>query len=425
MRIYKFLAIFLVIFACSVNTEITEQARYDNYRVYEVIAINDNELKILQDLENSSDSLIFLDDVTTINRNVRIVVAPHKLPDFMEVLKQHEIQFVLKETDLQKQFKSFDKGMIKGRAWKYDWTRYQELADTYDWMKQLAANHPDEVSLVEVGRTYQKRSILAVKISKKQSSGRAVFLEAGIHAREWIAPATATYIANALLTSKDESVQRIAGAYDWYIVPHANPDGYVYSYTTNRMWRKTRTPYGGTCFGADPNRNWGFQWNSVGSSNSPCSDTFAGPKAFSEVETRSMSEFIDSLKGQLRLYISFHAFSQLLLYPFGHTAKLPDNHLDYARVYNASITALKKRYGTIYTGGNIHDAIYPASGASVDWAFATNKVRMSFCYELRPTPEVPYMGFLLPPTEIIPTGEETLGSIVAMVNEVDRLGYFD
>lgn len=43
---------------------------------------------------------------------------------------------------------------------------------------------------------------------------------------------------------------------EFHIIPNSNPDGYVYTHTNQRMWRKTRKPNGGWCVGADPNRNW-------------------------------------------------------------------------------------------------------------------------------------------------------------------------
>lgn len=83
-----------------------------------------------------------------------------------------------------------------------------------------------------------------------------------MHAREWISGATSTYILNELLTSTDPAVIDIAENFDWYIFPVTNPDGYAYTHTNDRMWRKTRYPFTATCYGADPNRNWGHQWYS-------------------------------------------------------------------------------------------------------------------------------------------------------------------
>lgn len=92
------------------------------------------------------------------------------------------------------------------------------------------------------------------------------------------------------------------------------------------MWRKTRVPYSALCFGADPNRNWAYFWNSGGSSALACSETYRGPSAFSEPSTRSMSQYISTIAHRLVGYISFHSFSQLLLLPYGYTAAHLDNY---------------------------------------------------------------------------------------------------
>ncbi|XP_017075722.2 LOW QUALITY PROTEIN: zinc carboxypeptidase A 1 [Drosophila eugracilis] len=401
-----------------------ERVRYDNYRMYKATTENAKQLAVLKDLEGSSDSIMFLDGVHIVGADVQIVVAPHKVPDFLEILGKAEIKYELKSSDVQKSMDEVEeKVAIKGRATRaYNWAEYYELDDTYAWLQTLAQQNPGVVTLIEGGKSYQGRSILGVKITKGGKNKPGIFLEAGIHAREWIAPAAATYIINQLLTSDEESIKQLAENYTWYILPHANPDGYVYTHTTDRLWRKTRTPYG-SCFGADPNRNWGFHWNEVGASSSACSDTYAGPSAFSEVETLSLSEFIKTLN--IKLYISLHAYSQYLLYPYGHTSDLPDNVDDFVKVYDAAIAAVNKRYGTKYTGGNIYDAIYPAAGASVDWAYGTQDVRMSFCYELRPSSTSYFTGFRLPAEQIVPASEELLDSIVAMTAEVNNLGYFN
>ncbi|CAG7718061.1 unnamed protein product, partial [Allacma fusca] len=61
-----------------------------------------------------------------------------------------------------------------------------------------------------------------------------------IHAREWIAPATVTYIANEIIQANLKS-EYWASMFDWYISPVINPDGYEYSHTNDRFWRKTRS----------------------------------------------------------------------------------------------------------------------------------------------------------------------------------------
>uniref|UniRef100_A0A1I8NXG1 Zinc carboxypeptidase A 1 n=2 Tax=Stomoxys calcitrans TaxID=35570 RepID=A0A1I8NXG1_STOCA len=404
-----------------------ERARYDNYRIYSATASSEAELEVLKQLDGSSDSIMFLDGIHFVNKPLKVVVAPHKVPDFLEIMGTNEIEYELMESNLQSHFEHEEDEVApsnpNARAETYAWNKYHQLDDTYRWMQQLARDYPGMVTVIEGGKTYQGRTILGVKITKSKTEKPGIFLEAGIHAREWIAPATATYIINQLLTSEVESVKQLADNYTWYVFPHANPDGYVYTHTTDRMWRKTRKPYG-NCFGADPNRNWGFEWNTVGASNNPCTDTYAGPEAFSEIETRSFSEYIKSLEGKIALYISFHAYSQLLLYPYGHTGDLPENHEDFERVFDVSVAAIQKRHGTKYIGGNIYDAIYPAAGASIDWAYANVGTKMSFCYELRPSGNNALVGFKLPAAQIIPTGEETLDSITAMVQEVQKLGYF-
>lgn len=418
-------SLILVLCLAAVAVSNAERARYDNYRVYRVTASDAKELAFLKDMEDSSDSLIFIDGVHSVDRNIEVVVAPHKLPDFLTALEDNEIDYVLLENNLQAQLDDDDEIQIKGRANAYGWTAYQTLEDTYSWLISLAKQYPGVVTLIEGGKTYEKRSILGIKISHNNGKAQkpGIFVEAGIHAREWIAPATTTYIINQLLTSKDAAVKDLAQNYDWYIFPHANPDGYVYTQTTDRMWRKTRQPHG-TCYGVDPNRNWDYFWGTVGISKNPCSDTYAGPRAFSEIETKSLANYIKSLEGKIQLYLSFHAYSQYVLYPYGHTNELPDNVSDFKRVFDVTVAAMKRRYGTKYTGGNIYDAIYPASGASVDWAYANIGARMSFCIELRPGSNAMIPGFKLPANKILPTAEETLDAVIAMVNEVKTLGYF-
>lgn len=150
-------------------------------------------------------------------------------------------------------------------------------------------------------------------------------IEAQIHAREWIASATATYVLNELLRSTDPDIQYISEYVDWHIIPNTNPDGYEYTRTTNRNWRKTRAPVSLVCWGVDGNRNFAYNWlipdetGNEGASRAPCSDTYAGPEPFSEPESVAVNGYLTEHHSEFDVYLSFHSYAHQILFPFGHS----------------------------------------------------------------------------------------------------------
>lgn len=61
--------------------------------------------------------------------------------------------------------------------------------------------------------------------------------------------------------ANDPETVAIFNKYQIHILPVANPDGYEYSHTGQRLWRKNRKlNWGATCVGVDLNRNWGYKW---------------------------------------------------------------------------------------------------------------------------------------------------------------------
>lgn len=94
-----------------------------------------------------------------------------------------------------------------------------------------------------------------------------------------------------------------------------------------------------------------------GASSNPCSDTFAGSSAFSEIETRTLSEYYSTISGKISTYISFHAFGQMMLLPYGHTTEHLGNYDDLMAIGTKALAKLKERYGTKYTIGNIAETI--------------------------------------------------------------------
>lgn len=309
------------------------------------------------------------------------------------------------------------------RRGSFSWKRYHSLEQIHAWLGSLERRYPEVVSIIDVGSSYENRKLRGVRISYGHNNDTtlakrpAIFIEGGIHAREWISPALVTYLINELLTSDNASTRAVAEAYDWYIVPSVNPDGYAYSHTTDRMWRKTRKPYG-TAVGADPNRNWDNHWSS---GQSPDSETYGGPKPFSEIEMATYSSYLHSLGSQLRAYISFHSFSQLLMYPYGYSNELPVNHKQLHAIGRKAAKALERRHGTKYKVGTVPTTVgYKAFGSSMDYVYDKLNVSLTFTYELRPS-RWSSGGFLLPAKQIIPVGEETVDSVVALLQAAQEM----
>lgn len=73
------------------------------------------------------------------------------------------------------------------------------------------------------------RQIRAIQLSFKPDNP-AIFIEANIHAREWISSATATWFLNTLLTSDDPAIIDLKENIDWYIMPIFNVDGFIYTH---------------------------------------------------------------------------------------------------------------------------------------------------------------------------------------------------
>jgi len=254
--------------------------------------------------------------------------------------------------------------------------------------------------------------------SSKTSSKPGIWVDGGIHAREWASPATVLYMLNKLVNGyKSNYTQYIDGA-TWYFVVVLNPDGYDYTHTRDRMWRKNRRPGPGGCYGVDLNRNFDMSFGGQGTSDDPCDDTYRGASAFSEPESRAVRDYVLSHK-DLKAVITIHAYSQMWFVPYGDD----NNHYaaDYAKlkkVADAGAAALYKRFGTRYDVGTAADLLYPAAGGSDDWSKGKANIEYVYCLELRPSGNSPGNGFILPPSQIVQVGEETFDGIMVVANAV-------
>lgn len=157
------------------------------------------------------------------------MVPPHRFQEFediMEIIGAHYTTYI---ENVQELIDS-EGGPSNTRSSSFGWTSYHTLDEIYNWLESLAKTYPNNVKVVVGGSSYEGRQIKGIKISFA-AGNPGIFIEGGIHAREWISPATVTYLINEILTSTNANVRELADRHDWYIFPVFNPDGYVFTHS--------------------------------------------------------------------------------------------------------------------------------------------------------------------------------------------------
>jgi hypothetical protein len=406
------------------------QKRYDGYRMIDVGPLqNKQELDILLSLVDDDErvrQVILLSDEILKTAPATIAVAPFAVKRVQDTLTENSIKFSVIENDLQSTFdatmKENEESMSRLRdvAGKFDPTlfdhdAYLRYADQVAWVNSAVASSPIATSF-SLGSSYEGRNIVGVAINAGTNLP-GIWIDANIHAREWVTSATALYIIDQILTSNSADAIYLRNNFRWYFVPNLNPDGYEFCWTGDRLWRKTRSANSGSpCVGTDPNRNWDANWCGEGASSSPCSDTYCGSRAFSEPETAAARDYLVSIRAHTDIFISIHCYSQLWLVPWGGYSFKPADYSELKRVADAAVNAIRGVNGRIFEAGTPPDLLYVASGGSFDWAKETNGMTYAYSPELRPATAA-QGGFEIPPSNIVPSGAETFAAIVAVARE--------
>lgn len=375
--------------------------------------------------------LELLSDVNQQGLPVDILVPSHKYSLFTGRVHDQGLQFEVNIEDVKTQLDKESSNLRPPlRIGGFDHGTYHDLDSINAIINSVKKDFPERAFISTIGTTYEKRPIRLVKVTSgsdynktrggKLRTGKKdiIFFDCGIHAREWVSQATCLWILEKLLHTygEDKTVTKLLDRYDFFIIPVVNPDGYVYSRTKNRFWRKNRKPHDIlNCTGVDPNRNFEFHFAESGTSPYPCSSAYPGPKAFSEAESQAYRDIILKHKDRLKLVVSIHAYSQLWMTPYGFQDTKSKHHDELMRVSKIAVDALEKVYGTKFKYGPINTIIYPVGGSSSDWVYEKAGIPMSFALELR---DLGRYGFLLPPSLIIPTATETWAGLAALVEAI-------
>uniref|UniRef100_A0A1I8BUN8 Peptidase_M14 domain-containing protein n=1 Tax=Meloidogyne hapla TaxID=6305 RepID=A0A1I8BUN8_MELHA len=137
-----------------------------------------------------------------------------------------------------------------GSLGRFSLGKYKSFADIIHYMNALAVNYPNRVTVQPIGSTHEGRQIPLIKIGTNNNliGKPAIWIDGGIHAREWVSPAVVLFMIDQLVIGYDTQplIKQFVDQLDWFIVPLLNPDGYEYSRSSSdpevRLWRENRSP---------------------------------------------------------------------------------------------------------------------------------------------------------------------------------------
>jgi hypothetical protein len=303
---------------------------------------------------------------------------------------------------------------------------YHTYDETEAALGALVAGFPSLADTLRIGRAYGPtfRNITVIKISDHVGTDEnepEVLYSGCHHARELMSVEIPLMFATYLLQNYgvDPVVTNYVDTREIFILPILNPDGLAYVQANHTganttWWRKNRRNNGNGTFGVDLNRNYSYQWgyDNTGSSPTTSAETYRGPGAFSEPETQALRDFCASR--HFSLWLSYHTYGELLLYPWGYVPEYTDDHKVFA-LLGAELGA-----GTGYVVGNTAlGAIYLTNGGSDDWAYgeiaAKNRI-VSFTAETNNTGQG---GFAPAESYIQPTFDFLLGMNLALLEYAD------
>ncbi len=345
-------------------------------------------IKINNNLMNVSDK--YLEYAKIIDRNNDNILDDNEITDFLIknddlklIATRNKIEVINKENIIN-DFKRYLLNDIKGPDFIRD---YNQIINK---MKELEQKYPDKVKLEYLGKTFEGRDIVVMRISKnindEEGKKKSILITGLHHAREWATGEAAINIAEKLLESNDNELNNYLNDLDIYILPVVNPDGYEYSLKEDAWWRKNKKVFGNG-IGVDLNRNYftpkdptlyrqpndkpDNTLDDYGASDNVYSYTYRGPYGNSEEEIKAITKLVNSKS--IDTVIDLHSYGNMILYPWGYTT----NPTELDQIYKEVGKEINNSVGNNF---RLMQAIklYPTTGSSLDYHHKENRFNYTF-----------------------------------------------
>lgn len=412
-----------ILFFVLIALVLCQEKRFDDYSVIRIkFTCPKMFAKFFETFPEETLDILSNDGGYALNLEMDILFTPQQVEKLSYMYFNKDLSFAKFEV-VERNFQNIidmEKKFLEATKNENDfYKKYNNLADFQAYYTRLFSQHSNMVEKETIGKTIENRDMVVYTIHAPgayNSSKPALWINAAQHCREWITLPSALYSVEQFITKyqSDPQVKQILDKINIYYLPLVNIDGYAFTWSGNRMWRKNRRRNSNGSFGVDLNRNWRSGFGGPGSSNSPSSETYRGPSALSEPETKSISEFLTK-HPQIKAGYDFHSYSQLMLRPWGKTNQPSPDETKLAALGGKMCDAIRSVHRINYQ--NIRSSgLYPASGIMCDEFYEYHK-QMGYTVELRPT-QFGGGGFNPNPSQILPTAEENWKALLVLAEFV-------
>lgn len=402
-----------------------EKLRYDNYKLARLNFGNEEHIKLVDYLEENNPRFDVWNGIKAVNYSVDVMLSPADYEVYKSLFHNAKMDYSIINDDIQREIDAQEESMRANRNSAIV-GRYARYSQILAYIQDVVSQNSDIASAYTAGSTYENRQ-LRVIVLKGPNARKKVWIDCGIHAREWVSISTCVWTIDRLVREyrqNDPVTVNMLNKYEFHILPLVNPDGYEFSHTNQRMWRKNKRPNSGSsCVGTDLNRNFDFKWMVSGSSNQPCNEAYAGPYGSSESEVQAIQKAIRDRMGTWEIFITIHSYGAFWMPPWAYQSQLPADYSElesYARIATNAVRAVN---GLNFKIGPPHMTVqYSASGGSYDWAKAVCGVKYAYALELRPEMNSyeSYYGFQLPESYAPGVGQETYAGLKAMIDAIGK-----
>uniref|UniRef100_A0A8D0XT06 Carboxypeptidase B2 n=1 Tax=Sus scrofa TaxID=9823 RepID=A0A8D0XT06_PIG len=417
MKLYSFAVLVAAVLLCEQDV-----FAFQSGQVLSALPRTSRQVQILQNLTTTYEIVLWQPvtaDVIEKKKEVHFFVNASDVSAVKTHLNESGIpSSVLLENveDLIQQQTSND--TVSPRASSSYYEHYHSLDEIYSWIEVITERHPDMIEKIHIGSSYEKRPLYVLKVStKEQKAKTAVWIDCGIHAREWISPAfclwfighaTHFYGAEKLYTS-------LLRHMDFYVMPVVNVDGYDYTWKKKKKQKQNqKARYNSVCISSSAPS---IVTTEEGASSFSCSETYCGPYPESEPEVKAVADFLRRNINHIKAYISMHSYSQKIVFPYSYSRSKTKDHEELSLLASEAVHAIEKTSKHIrYTHGSGSESLYLAPGGSDDWIYDLG-IKYSFTIELRDTGR---FGFLLPARFIKPTCREAFAAVSKIAWHVIR-----